>query len=317
MRNSPFLKGQSGAAIAAIVIVFVIIGALVFLAPGLFSGFSLGGGGFTGLVGPGTQGVVIKSFTADVPNAEKDIPVSFTLEVENRGGKEATDVNARLFGLPTSEWTFSPSNRQFFSNLRLDGVAADGSIQGIEQAIVDATPTATKSTDTNYAVAVRVKYDYDTDFEGTVEVASRDYIRSVTPAGTTQPGVRITNSKSTLGPLTVTARTTSSNLNAGTQTIRVIFDITNTGGGRVFDRSATDPTDSNLDKIEITTSGYPTTTCSTTDTRLISAQSRTITCDVRVTVTNDEYTPYTFGIKVRYGYFVDSTVPITLLRTIE
>jgi hypothetical protein len=311
-------KGASGAAIAAIVIVFVIIGSLVFLAPGLFGGLSFGGGGtsFTGVAGPGSQGLVIKSFTKDVVNAEKDIPVLFSLEIENRGEKAATNVRATLFGLPTDtrEWTFQPSEREFkFTSATFDGIAIDGSIQGYELSTIEATPKATRSTDTIYTVGTRVTYKYTTVFEGSVDVASRDYVKSITASGTTQSGVRLTSSKSTLGPLTITARTTATNLADGTTEIKVIFDIINTGGGRVFDLSATAPLTSNLDKIRV--ANGPNTNCPVTETRLINAQSRTITCTVRVSVTSEGYIPHSFGITATYSYFVDATVPLILLKS--
>lgn len=305
-------KGQHGGAIAAIIIIIVIVGALVFLSPGIFSGLGGFGGNYAGIVGPGSQGVVITSFTKDAQIVEKNVPVIFTLQIENKGEVEARGVRATIFGLPSRDWTLS--RETFDIPTTLDPADISNNIPGqVETADVEAEPIAKKATDTTYTVGVRVRYDYKSEFEGLLRVASKDYIRSISTPGTSQQGVSIVSSKTTAGPFTITARTRTTTIDSGVGTIRVTFDITNTGGGRAFEKGATIPTISNLDRITI--SGGDNTQCETSGTtRLISARTKTITCSVNADVPAEGFENIPFGIKIEYAYFIDSTTTVTLLK---
>ncbi len=269
----------------------------------------------------GTQGVVITSFSPDVTTTETSAPVTFTLVIENKGEWKATNVIAQLFGL-SPDWNQQTVKFPKLST-SLDGTDVSAGIPGqIETDDVSVTPTASKATDTTYDANVRVAYTYATVSESLLRVAKTDYVKSITPPGG-QPTQTfgIISSKYTGGPLTVNVKTRTTTIPPTTNTVTVTFEIQNVGGGRAFNVGGDiigNPASVELDKIKWTVSSTGTTsvptTCSSSG-KLVGAKSKVITCTITLgTFTNFVEIPV--KLQIEYGYFVDSSTSVTVLKTI-
>ncbi len=321
--RSPSMKGVSGAVIAVILIVAVI--GIVFLFPGIFRG-GFGGGAPVGSVGPGTNGVVIKSFTVDSPIVEKNTPTTFTLTMQNLGERVAKNVKAELYGL-SSEWKNNEGKdvdftRTYFGiynggvDAKMSGVDTTSNIPG-DTVAEDKTlkNTASKATDTPYTASTRVSYQYDTVVEGLIRVINRDYSKT---QGATNSQSGVISLKSTGGPLAINARTRSSIVNADDTTpIKLILTIENTGGGRPVELGMPIVTE-NVDYIKINArdSSSNIKCADVTKFKLINGQ-KTLNCDVTIGKAVSTYEDISFKVVFDYSYFVTASTSVTLLKDVS
>ena len=253
--------------------------------------------GTTGLVGSGTQGVIIKSFSPSDTTVEPKTPVLLTLLVSNVGSQKATNVNTQLMGL-TDEWSIPDGRSQFIGDL-FGTDPSRGVTQGEERAITWTLTGPQKNVQLSYEATVRVTYTYTSEASGMVKAVSSDYYQ--------QKKVKseIQSPKSTGGPLTITPKMTSVSVSGGSMPIR--FEIQNSGGGRVY--SGGSPTVGNLDRLTVSVQGA---SCSRTDVRLIQGKSAVLYCTINAGGISDfKLVPFT--LSTTYNYFVDSTTTITVL----
>ena len=260
----------------------------VFLS-GCISGVNLGGGG--------GGGVITKSFSPSDTNAEPGTPILLTLIVSNTGTQRADGVTAQLLGL-TDEWGISPGRIQSIGSM-FGADPSRGVSTGDERALTWTLTGPLKDVQLSYEATVRVSYSYSTTLNAEMKAASINYyLQTKTKSG-------IVQQKSSGGPLSITAKTSSVAISGGQ--IPVIFEIRNTGSGRVYNGYS--PDINSLDRLGISVSGA---FCPTTDVRLINGQSAVIYCTISAGgVDTFKIVPIT--VTTTYSYYTDSTTSISVL----
>ncbi len=277
--------------------------------------------------GPAVAGVIIKSFAPETQEVQGSDQVSFIFLLENTGERMARDVKGELFGLST-EWE-CVGGRCHDGPWNLLGADATNNFKGddIQGEVVMGTPPS-KSSDITYDASLRVSYGYTTVSESLVRFVTSDYIR-VNPSE--QRG--IVSSTTTSGPLFVNVKALSPVLSADNSMGRVQFEIQNIGGGRVY---INDPnTAGNLDKVQTITistsgSGINLKTCRSQTAvnnqivfndapnprlRLANGKSALITCDIAIDKTQlKNFKDIPITLAADYGYFVDSTTEVKVLK---
>lgn len=271
--------------------------------------------------GPSTAGVVISSFTPDIQTVDGG-KVTFTVVVQNIGGRSATNVKALFFGL-SNEWK-DTANAPFDSDEVPIGTlaSADPTLglkgeEGTADLNVEAPPG--KSSDVVYDASVRVFYDYSTESDTLLRFVTSDYLR-------TNPNVikGIQSSSSTDGPLVINAVARTPSISSGSTIGRVQFEIINTGGGRVFRTDSSKIVLDELLSIEVTglgtkgsCSGQPQGDKSTlTNVRLAGGKSKIMSCDIDVSgVVN--FADRGVKVVVKYAYFTDGATQVTVTKNIE
>jgi len=259
----------------------------VFLS-GCISGGSFGGGG---------TGVIIKSFSPSDSTAEAGTPVLLQLIVANTGSQRANGVTAQLLGL-TDEWGISPGRFQTIGSM-FGADPARGNNQGEERPITWTLTGPAKDVQLSYEATVRVTYSYSTTLEAEMKAVTADYFQQ------TKTKSGIVQQKTTGGPLTITAKTTSVAISGGQ--MPVIFEIRNTGRGKVF--SGGSPDINSLDRLGISVSGA---NCPSTDVRLIRGESAVLYCTISVGGTNT-FKIVPISLRTSYNYYTDATTSITVL----
>jgi hypothetical protein len=254
-------------------------------------------GGQVGLVGKGTQGVIIKSFSPSDTNVEPNTPVLLTLIVSNVGSEKANNVNSELFGL-TDEWRIDEGRIQPIGEL-FGTDPSRGVNQGEERPVIWTAYGPEKNVELSYDTTVRVTYTYDTELDATVKAVSSDYYQQKKEKS------QIQSQKTTGGPLTITAKVTAVSISGARIPIR--FEIQNSGGGRVYLGGS--PTVNNLDRLVVSVTGA---NCQRNDLRLIQGKSYVLYCTIDTgAVSNYKLIP--IKLTTIYNYFVDSTTSVTVL----
>lgn len=263
-----------------------------------------------GVIGPGTKGVVITGFSPDVTTVETGTPIVFTLTVHNKGERKAENVGAQLFGIVSGpEWDVK---ELIGLPTTLDGVDTARGFEGeAGSAQWEAKPKVSKAVDVDYTVVARVFYRYSTISSSLVRVATTEYLRSI---GGRPEQFGLVSSKTTEGPLSVTVKMWAPVVVTGTKTTRVQFEITNTGGGRVFsDVPKAIPAIADLDRVTISTSGPLTCPSSA---KLVNNRA-VITCDLDITLVGEQgFVEQQFELIINYNYFVDQSATVKVLRAI-
>jgi len=280
--------------------------------------------------GPTAAGVIIKSFASEIPEVPGSSEVIFAFTVQNTGGKRATNVKAELFGLST-EWVCETPGRApgdcTIGSWNLEGADVSNNFVGEEASneIIVVSPPS-KSNDITYDATLRIAYEYTTVTDGKVRFVTDDYIR-VNPTQKDLAGVE--DSSTTPGPLIVTVRAVAPIISGTATTGKVQFEIQNIGGGRVFLKQSSPDESTSLDKLNqvtITASGLKScrgvpvdagsNTISFTDAiRLAGGKSTVITCELDATnIKNYKVTDVSLAID--YGYFVDSTTQVTVMKAL-
>lgn len=256
-----------------------------------------------GIVGPGTNGVVITNFFSDIPTIEAGTPVVLTLTIQNKGERTASNIKAEVFGL--TDWTkTSGDNPTTFADL-----AGSDPSRGFEGEANSAQWEYSKSqaaaVDVDYAAVARVSYNYSTVSSSLVKVASSEYLRSI---GGNPSQFGLVSSQTTGGPLTVTVKMGTPIITAGSKP-KVQFEITNTGGGRVYNGQTSA---SNLDKITSFTAS-PQLSCSGAIPKLVDNKAM-ITCTLNVDVGSNQFVQVPVELTLKYNYFVDQSTTVKVLR---
>jgi hypothetical protein len=249
---------------------------------------------FTGSSG---SGVIIKSFSPSDTTAEPGTPVILQLIVSNTGTQRADGVSAQLLGL-TDEWGISPGRYQSVGSL-FGQDPARGNNQGEERPLIWTITGPSKDVQLSYEATVRVTYTYSTTMEAEMKAVTIDYYQQ------TKTKSGITQQKTSGGPLSITAKTTSVAISGGQ--MPVIFEIRNSGNGRVY--SGGSPDVNSLDRLAISVSGA---SCPSNDVRLINGQSAVVYCTIPTGgISTFKITP--ISVKTSYNYYTDATTSISVL----
>ena len=264
----------------------------------------------------GTSGVIIKSFSPDMPTVEGGMDVTFTLLVKNVGERKAENVRAVIFGL-SDEWKPQRMDVTSISPSTLNGADPALGFEG-DDGILDFTTKAPagKSVDTPYQATARVMYKYSTISENLIRLCTAEYLRSISPPGQPLPrDFGILQSRSSAGPLRVNVKTKLPVIPPGTKRVSVQFEVQNVGGGRTFGGKIPEegttgeiPSDQ-LDKVKIY---YDTSTISCSgvksgeEFKLVGGKSRVLVCDVNVgDVPAGGYIDKFINFTLEYNYFVE------------
>ena len=272
-----------------------------------------------------TNGVIIKSFTANPQVADFGVPVFIEAVVKNVGEQEAKNVLLKLIGL-TNEWTKDGTNTiddTWRTGTILTGQSTDtlfpadpsrGFTEG-EEVFKDwkAFPPR-KNTELNYEVTARAEYDYQTTSESLIRIVSTSYFRQTNNKG------GLVSSKTSGGPLAVNVISPNTVIAAGTNTMTIQIEVQNVGGGKTL-------LDGNLDRVKVETfsrlvgigpdfkldsKNQNEGECSKDDLKLIGSRTGRIICEIKL----PEPSPFTdmpISVKASYRYFVDSTVQVKVL----
>ncbi|MBI4894278.1 MAG: hypothetical protein HY833_00905 [Candidatus Aenigmarchaeota archaeon] len=296
------LKGQGSGAAIAIIAVIVIAVVAIFAFPGIFN-FGSGGGSIVGL-GMGSAGVVITSFAPDIATVDGDQPVSFAMELENRGGADAKSIKYEVFGLGDSlSWTSKNEIEKGASTLAQANPSKN--IPGeFTRQVWEATPKE-KATDVSYSVTGRVDYTYQTvsNLEMILYHRNDPDVKSL---GIGQS--RISSLTTSAGPMSVAVRGNIPLVSSNTDDFRIVFDISNTAGGRPYSGSVS----SDLDKISIKSQGC--TIVGDTKVRMTS-NKRTVSCKVDPNVADGKHEGKTVQLTLDYGYLIEGRTSVNVIKS--
>lgn len=133
-------------------------------------------------------GVSITSFGPDIPEVFSGDDVIFTVEVENVGEIEATNVSAKLMGLGTdwsgTDWATVANREQSIGDLT-PAQPSLGVPGGQDSATWDTTSPSGLRVDKVYTAKVRIFYTYETQAVGSVKVYNQDYLGTLPPGEAT------------------------------------------------------------------------------------------------------------------------------------
>jgi hypothetical protein len=297
------LKGQGSTAAIAILVIIVIAVVVIFAFPGIFN---FGGGGSANLVGlgPGSAGVVITSFKPDIAVVDGDQPVSFQMDIENRGGAKAENIKYQIFGIGDSlSWK---SKREIEKGqTSLNGANPSKNLPGDStRQVWEATPVK-KSVDVTYTVTGRVDYKYETVTNLEMVLYHRND-PDVKNLGVGQS--KISSITTSDGPISVTTRGSLPLVSSSSDDFRVVFDIVNSGRGRPYSGTITN----DLDWITIKAEGC--TIQGETKVRLTS-NKRTVSCSVDPNIPDGTHEAKTIKLTITYNYLIESTTSVTVLKS--
>ena len=259
------------------------------------------GGGVVG----GTAGVIITSFSPEVPEVDSGSGVIFLAGVKNVGDKQATNVEIAISGL--DDWQTKPTGPALFS---LGPADPTRGLEG-EERLEDLTGTApSKDVGVTYTPTARVTYHYETKSTIQLKFATSEQIRG-TPAEST---AKVTT---TGGPFVITVRGKLPTVSSRSPTATFQLEIQNVGGGRAGGGSAgTDRTAASVDFIKVTA---PTGCTAPSDggkgVRLIGGKSRLISCKITPSIQPAGFATATLDITLVYEYFVETQTSVTVLKT--
>ena len=258
-----------------------------------------------GIVGGGTAGVIITSFSPEVPEVESGSEVNFFVTVKNIGDVDNTGgLNLELLGL--DDWEGEKSKP-------IPVLKAADPARGLEgeEQLFELKLTAPKGKEVSitYAPTARATFNYKTESNIQFRFATSEQIRG-TPAEST---AKVTT---TGGPFVITVRGKLPVISSTSPKAKIQLEIQNVGGGRAITSTAGGP-DFIIFSIEKKKGAE--FGCTPKDKfRLIGGKSRLITCTI--TALNPQpagFATATLDIKLAYGYFVETTTSVTVLKKIE
>ncbi len=286
-----------------------------------FGGGSKGGG-------PGVVVDIFQPTLGQTTPIESDEPVSFHLEVINRGDYNNAPAVAELTGIDTTEWKlFGDVYRDLGLLLAPDPESQTQGGRGTADWDV-ITPTLSRNQKITYEPIARVYYYYETDVKKPVWFDNSEELRRIVQgAGTldTEPAT------SWNAPLAVTVNT-GNFVKAGDWTnskFQLQIRIENTGNGQVFGRDypvaveiewpdGVVPIGDCPRQIQFGTGFYDnlppylTTPSLGRFVRLWNGKYTDISCEFQVTQPPTNKVKKNFRVKLAYIYYVDAVTHITV-----
>lgn len=257
-----------------------------------------------GTVGSGTAGVIITSFSPEVPEVESGSKVLFFTTAKNVGDIEATGIDIRILGL--DDWTGTATK----TITPLKPADPQRGLEG-EESLEDFELTApTKQVGITYTPTARVTYKYESKPTIQFKFATREAIRGTPQESTatvTQTG----------GPFVVTVRGKLPIISSDKREATVQLEIQNVGGGRATKGTASGDVDFitvSLDKQSGATFG-----CNPTGAvRLVGGKSRLVSCKITFnSVPTAGVATAILDLKLDYTYFVETQTSVTVLKEIK
>jgi hypothetical protein len=276
-----------------------------------------------------TDGITITDFSFDyAPNAGES--TGLTLETTNIGGETGMLLGVDVFGPEINigeatdfKWGASESLTQTL-NEELEAPDPEISMSGGSWPKVW-TLTAPKSlvTDTEYTFNARVKYRYTTTFTAVLTIMKSEYLRSLSSddrKNLIESG-GLSQQCSSGGPLSVTGTSSTHFVDpSGEKTIR--FKIDNVGNGYPYCVSSEDDCGNTLDpgttmyhvKVKSPEGGYL-TNCES-DKILSKGKSVVFSCKFNAPEFTNKL-DITFSIPITYDYYIDSSAPVTVKKSLK
>ena len=264
-------------------------------------------------------GVIIKSFGPDMSEVFSSDPVTFTLSVENVGGEDATDVEAKLFGLGTDwtgdDWVNIGSRTKYIGFLERSQpeYKAPG---GFGDAQWDVEAPVGLKVDNTYSAGVRLYYGYSTTALANIKIYSNDYLRSnPEEAEKIMKSSGIESFTVTDAPITIELAGLARPLiyRGSGQTASITALLSNMGQGKPYDDEEND--------MEVTVTGFKVNNVNCVEDaadiyRLPRAGKKSVPCRFNIPSV-DSYTTIPVEITLSYNYFIDDTSSIKVLKSID
>jgi len=260
-----------------------------------------------------TTGVIIKTFKPDISEIFSGDSVVFTLTIENVGEEDASNVQAKLFGLGT-DWTWDSSKQTIGSLMKSDSQADIPG--GTGDATWDATSPSGLKVDNSYTAGVRVYYSYKTTASGTIWVYNQNYLKAnPTEAEEIMGSSGIASFSVTKAPVNISLSGVARPLiyRSGTQSSSLSILIDNEGQGYPYRETETD--------MEITVTKFKVantdclTTISDTTPRLPRSGQKSISCTFNLPSEVVEYTTIPVEVELSYNYYLDGSTTVKVLKS--
>lgn len=267
--------------------------------------------------GGASAGVIIKSFGPDISEIFSYDDVVFSLSVENVGGADAENVQAKIFGLGT-DWEYTKEKQYVGGDGFLEKSQPDLKIPG---GIGDIQWTVTSPpdlrVDNTYTAGVRLYYDYETISLATVKVYNSDYLRTKPEeAESIMASSGVETFTVTDAPVTIELAGLARPLiyRSSGQKASVTALISNVGQGVVYQDDEKRP-EVTIDYIKV----YGDSDACESDVdgvvRLPRTGKKSVSCNFELESV-DVYTTIPIEVKLSYKYFLDSTNSIKVLKSL-
>ena len=277
--------------------------------------------GQTGAV-PGTAaGVIIKNFGPDISEVFSCDAVTFSISVENVGGADAKNVEARIFGLGT-QWSGDNwdevADRKITVAEFLEKNLPEYGQGGWGDGTWDLLAPCGLSVDNEYSAGVRLTYEYGTSAMGNIRLYDNDYLKSnPEEAESIMKASGLESFSATGGPLKISLagvarplvyRDHPDALNQAS----VTFLIENVGQGKPY----TDTDETNMQFTVVSATVNEIEDCEFDNViRLPRTGQKSLTCLFDMP-DPDTYTTIPVEIEIEYNYFVDSSSSVRVLKTL-
>ncbi len=296
------------------------------------------------------NGVIIKSFSPDFTEVRSGEEISLLLSMDNVGEAEATGVSAQLFGLNfgANDWSKTSGNLVTKLPTTLRGANPSANLPGdIFDVTWGAKAPLNLRVDNTYTADTRVHFIYKTTSVSTIRFVTNDYIKSLPTqqAEQVRKTAGVISSKVSGAPVQLTATVGARPLIVyqGGEVYTLSTVVSNVGSGNAFKDTAGYPgktasydvvptadmltTDNlHLVKVNITTDaninckpGFESTlnpTAKSGYVKLSRGKSKTISCSITAPAPADlgNTKDFTVNAELSYGYFVDSSTSIKVLK---
>lgn len=277
----------------------------------------LGFGG-VGVEGGIATGVVIKRFSPDISEIFSEDSVVFSLSAENIGGEDATNVQAKLFGLGT-DWTgadWVDTAERTKSIGFLEKSQPEYKVPGgVGDAQWDVTSPVGLKVDNTYTAGVRLSYGYSTTALANIKIYHNDYLKSnPEDAETIMRSSGIETFTVTNAPIKVKLAGLARPLiyRGEGQKASITVLLSNVGQGKPYKTAENDMT---ITVTNIEVHGGECEGSVEKDYRLPRAGEKSIPCRFILPYI-DSYTTIPMEIELSYNYFLDGTTSIKVLKSI-
>jgi len=251
-----------------------------------------------------SNGIIIESFGPMVAQVEPNEQFDIIAKIRNVGGAEVKNIRPEIYGL--AEWRLQGPYGVPDSLLPPDPT---GKIQGEEAEIswVATAPAYATGID-NQEFELRIYYRYSTSALAQIKVATDSYIKSFPSdqqeAKRNELGVKM--EKTTSGPISVSI-TAPSKVLKNTNTLRIVVDIQNIGGGSLTNNELPISIKSSVGSISCDVSS---------PIKLSSGKSKQIRCTVNVGGLDKGWEIIPIEVDLNnYEYWVNSVASISVLPT--
>ena len=272
-----------------------------------------------GTAGGGTAGLILTSFSPEVPEVESGQSVSFTTIVKNVGDITVTSGNAKIDIIGLDDWTGDKTKTVDIDLRRADPSRQEEGGEFLHDFPLTA-PTG-KQVTLSYTPTARLSYFYETISTIQMKFVTRELTR-------TNPNEQSTATVTTTsGPFLVTVKGKLPIIQSG-DNVKVSFqlEIQNVGGGKAFAGIGLEAASNEADLISITVPQIqgvtipactPISTTNQSPPRLIGGKSRLLSCTLTFSkVPAAGFATSNFDLNLAYNYLIDTQSSVTVLKPI-